>query len=79
MPIRTTASHQRLPEAAKHQFGIGQTVRFKSRIGLALDTAEFYQVTAKLPPRDNSPQYRIRNDNERHERVATEDILEAVS
>jgi len=59
-------------------FNVGQIVRLKSRFGVSPKTAEFYRVTGTLPPRDNSLQYRIRNDGERHERVATEDNLEPV-
>lgn len=60
-----------------HRFAVGQTVRLTNRIGLARDTAETYRITAQLPERDTFPQYRIRSDDERHERVATEDSLEA--
>jgi hypothetical protein len=59
-----------------HRFAIGQSVRLRGRFGLPLDTAEIYRITGTLPARDNSPQYRMRNDEERHERVATEDNLE---
>lgn len=62
-----------------HLFRIGQTVRMKSLFGVSLKTSEFYRITGTMPARDNSPQYRIRNDGERHERVATEDSLEAVT
>ena len=65
------------PKPASHLFRVGQTVRMGSRFGVSPSTAEFYRVTATLPPRDNSPQYRIRSDEERHERVGTEDKLEA--
>ena len=40
--------------------------------------AEIYRIIATLPPLGNSPQYRIRNYDERHERVATQDTLEPV-
>jgi hypothetical protein len=59
-----------------HRFAIGQIVRLKSRMGLAPRTAEFYRIIATLPPHENTPQYRIRNDDERHERVMMEDALE---
>lgn len=63
-----------------HRFVIGQAVRMRSRFGLSLSTAEDYRVTAILPAReDNSLQYRIRNDDERHERVTTEDSLEEIA
>jgi hypothetical protein len=63
---------------ALHRFAIGQTVRLKGGFGMSLRTAEIYRITGTLPHKDNSPQYRIRNDDERHERVATEDSLEEV-
>lgn len=63
-----------------HRFAIGQTVRMNSRFTLSPSTADTYRITAILPVReDNVPQYRIRNDDERHERVATEDNLEAIT
>ena len=61
-----------------HRFAIGQTVRLQSSFGMSLRTAELYRITGTLPSRDNSPQYRIRSDQERHERVTTEDSLEEV-
>jgi hypothetical protein len=61
-----------------HRFAIGQSVRLRGRFGMPLDMAEVFRITATLPARDNSPQYRMRNDEERHERVTTEDNLEEV-
>jgi hypothetical protein len=61
-----------------HRFVIGQSVRLKSRVGLSPRTAELFRITARLPERDRSPQYRIRSNDERHERVTTEDSLEEV-
>jgi hypothetical protein len=63
---------------ADHRFAIGQPVRLKGSFGMATKTAETYRITGTLPAKDNSPQYRIRNDDERHERVATEDSLEQI-
>ena len=60
-------------EDATHLFAVGQTVRLRSGFG---KTAEIYRITGTMPPRENSPQYRIRNDAERHERVTTQDSLE---
>lgn len=65
-------------EAASHLFAIGQTVRLKTRFATALPPSSLFHITATLPPKVNSPQYRIRNDEERHERVATQDDLEPV-
>ncbi|MEP9373297.1 hypothetical protein [Mesorhizobium sp. KR1-2] len=56
-----------------HRFAIGQSVHFKNR--QSDTTGGVYRITATLPERDNSPQYRIRNDGERHERVTTENTL----
>jgi hypothetical protein len=61
-----------------HRFAIGQSVRLRGRFGMPLDAAEVFRITATLPARDNSPQYRMRNDEERHERVTTEDNIEEV-
>jgi len=61
-----------------HRFAVGQPVRLKTRFGLAPKATETFHVTGTLPERDNSPQYRIRQDGERHERVTTEDFLEAI-
>ncbi|MBZ9867673.1 hypothetical protein LB515_20050 [Mesorhizobium sp. CA15] len=56
-------------------FDIGQAVRLKGDFRTL--TAEVYHVTGTLPPKENSPQYRIRSDTEPHERVVTEDRLES--
>jgi hypothetical protein len=63
-------------EAATHLFTIGQVVRLKSGFGMVSHAADIYHITSTLPPRGDSPQYRIRNDDERHERVVTQDSLE---
>ncbi|WP_157014724.1 hypothetical protein [Mesorhizobium xinjiangense] len=63
-------------EASTHVFAVGQSVRLKS--GFGRTAADIYHITGTLPLRGNSPQYRIRNDGERHERVTTQDDLEPV-
>jgi hypothetical protein len=63
-------------ETATHLFAVGQTVWLRSGFGTFPKTTEIYRITGTLPPRGNSPQYRIRNDAERHERVTTQDSLE---
>jgi len=65
-------------EAATHLFAIGQIVRLKGGFGLQSQSADTYRITGTLPPRGDSQQYRIRNDDERYERVATQDSLESV-
>ncbi|WP_430702186.1 hypothetical protein [Mesorhizobium captivum] len=59
-------------------FEIGQAVRLKGGVGVGPKTGEIYRITRTLPPRGNSPQYRIRSESEPHERVVTEDRLEPV-
>jgi len=61
-----------------HRFAVGQSVRLKGGFGLAPGATGIYRVTKTLPERDDSPQYRIRKDEDRHERVTTEDCLEAI-
>ena len=63
---------------AKHLFTIGQAVRLKGGFGTSPKFGDIYRITGTLPARDNSPQYRVRNEDERHERVTTEDDLEPV-
>ncbi|KXF75407.1 hypothetical protein ATN84_19290 [Paramesorhizobium deserti] len=75
--IRRT-THPARREALTHLFTIGQTVRLKDGFGRPALPADIYRITGTLPPRGNSPQYRIRNDDERHERVTTQDSLEPV-
>ena len=78
MTVSAHSNSRRLPEVATHLFRVGQTVRMKRRFGVSPTAAELFRIMATLPARDNSPQYRIRSDEERHERVATEDSLEPV-
>ena len=61
-----------------HRFAVGQTVRLKGRFGRSVSAADVYHITGTLPPRGDSPQYRIRNDDERYERVATQDSIEPI-
>lgn len=69
-------SRQPPRDATTHLFTVGQSVRLKG--GWPAAPGEIYHITATLPPRGNSPQYRIRNDDERYERVTTQDNLEPV-
>jgi hypothetical protein len=59
-------------------FDVGQTVRLKGGLGTGPKTGDIYRVTATLPPRGASPQYRIRSEGEPYDRVVTEDSLERV-
>lgn len=64
---------------AIHRFPIGETVRLKSLKGLSPKAAEVYRITAYLPARDNSPQYRMRNDEVAQERVTQEIDIEPIA
>jgi hypothetical protein len=73
----TAPSRRAIPrDTAKHLFSIGQSVRLKGGFQTSPNLGDVYRITATLPPRDNSFQYRLRNDEERHERVTTQDRLE---
>jgi hypothetical protein len=69
---------QRSPprESARHFFALGDAVQLKDTLSGAGKT---YLITAKLPPSGDSLQYRIRNDDERFERVTTQANLEFAS
>ena len=59
---------------SRHKFKVGQLVNFISRDG----ASGAYQVTQLLPPEGEMFQYRIKNINEPHERVAKESELRRV-
>ncbi|MEZ0212522.1 MAG: hypothetical protein ACAH27_06165 [Xanthobacteraceae bacterium] len=68
-----------LGDVSTHSFTVGQAVRLKGGFGVyASRFGDIYRITGTLPPIGASPQYRIRNEKEQHERVTTEDSLEAV-
>jgi hypothetical protein len=64
---------------SEHRFSVGQSVRLPNRPGLLKTNDLVFTVTARLPAKDRSPQYRIHSEEERHERVVTEDMLTAVA
>ena len=66
-------------ETAMHLFAVGQTVRLKGGFGTSPNLGDIYRITSTLPPVGGSLQYRIRNDDERYERVTTQDNLEPVA
>ena len=65
-------------EVPTHLFNIGQAVRLKGGLRGPALPADVYYITGTLPPVGESLQYRIRNDDERYERVTTQDSLEPV-
>ena len=69
---------QHASEDAPHAFAVGQRVKAQGWLP-ARRRPTYYLITGKLPARANSPQYRIRNEEERHERVTTQEDLEPVN
>ncbi|WP_026227879.1 hypothetical protein [Hoeflea sp. 108] len=72
-PVRPTRH-----ETPSHLFAIGQAVRLKGGFGRTALADDIYRITGTLPAHGDSLQYRIRNDDERYERVTTQDSLEPV-
>jgi hypothetical protein len=68
--------HPRRVHSATRLFIKGQAVRIKNP---EMPSGNVYLITASLPSSGGSPQYRIRNDDEKFERVAAEAELELVS
>ena len=59
-----------------HRFSLGQAVRLT---GGFRTSGNIYIVTAILPPNEGSPQYHIRNEAEKFERMATQANLEPIT
>ncbi|PSH64966.1 hypothetical protein [Phyllobacterium sophorae] len=66
------------PETPPHRFVIGQQVRMRSGGGAMMKPSAIFQILATLPPLGRSFQYRIRDAEEKYERITTEDNLEAL-
>ncbi len=62
-----------------HRFKVGQTVRMTGWNRISSYATQTFRIVATLPEFNNMLQYRIRSDDERHERVATEESLEKVA
>jgi hypothetical protein len=63
-------------EPRLHLLAIGQDVRLKSTRGRQATKGDIYRITGVMPVEAGAPQYRIRNAEENHERVAMQDELE---
>jgi hypothetical protein len=60
-----------------HKFHLGQMVEYIPARGTYTPRGA-YVVMAKLPERDGEFEYRVRNMNEQHERMARESELRAL-
>ncbi|CAK7255755.1 MULTISPECIES: hypothetical protein [unclassified Shinella] len=67
------------PDTTRHLYAVGQAVRLKGGFQSRPSIAGIYRITGTLPSAGAFPQYRIRNDDERHERVTTQDKLTPVN
>lgn len=59
-----------------HKFQIGQPVILRS-LFLKRDASDAFRIVGQLPERGGTPQYRIRTQDEPHDRVVNEDQLAA--
>lgn len=67
-----------LEDRTTHSYRVGDLVRLKGGFVQHPHAAGAYRITATLPPDGTFPQYRVRNEDERHERVVAQDNLERV-
>jgi hypothetical protein len=63
-------------ETPKHRFTIGQDVQMKRAAFEMPNTQATFRVIATLPQAGGIFQYRIRNVDEKYERITTEDNLQ---
>lgn len=63
---------------AKNIFTTGQQVSLQSRVGLSPRTPTEFTVLMRLPDNSGKPQYRIRNEEQGHERVEQGSNLELI-
>jgi hypothetical protein len=56
-------------------YKVGQDVRLNGGSMERLHAAGVYRITGRLPIEGDTPKYRIRSEDERHERVASQDTL----
>jgi hypothetical protein len=66
-------------QTTPHAFAIGQAVHLKGDFLQRSPKLAVYQIVGRLPPLGEIPQYRIRSEGEPHDRIATQDRLEAAT
>lgn len=64
---------------ARGIFTAGQHVALQSRVGLSPRTPADFKILFRLPDNGGQPQYRIRNDDQDHERVEQGSNLELIT
>jgi hypothetical protein len=74
------AGERRIPRPTKaapsHRYKIGDKVRLNGHRSSLQRADGAYQVLATLPHEGGALQYRVRNDEERYERIVIEEDLE---
>jgi hypothetical protein len=61
-----------------HRFKVGQSVNYTSGRRGKIGSSNVYKITQLLPPQGDERQYRIKSEDEPHERVAKETDLRCV-
>jgi hypothetical protein len=61
---------------AAHKFAVGQAVQFSPDRRIDVSARGRYTIVRLLPEEGNTPQYRIKNKTDGHERVVLESQLE---
>jgi len=61
-------------DPVQHLYAVGQCVRLTAGFNLS----RVYRITSRVPVERDSLQYRIRSDEECHERVASQESLEPI-
>lgn len=62
-----------------YKYSLGDFVCFPGRSHLVKTLPDSLEITALLPPRDGVARYRVRSEEETHERAVLEDEVELVS
>ena len=64
----------------EHSFSIGQSVRMANRFGTVKTDELFFTVTGRMPEKDKlRPSIASAATNSAHQRVASEDMLQAIA
>ena len=61
-----------------HRYKVSQNVTLNDGAGIRLKPLAIYCITAILPGRDSEPQYRVKGEHERFERVVDEHHIVAI-
>jgi hypothetical protein len=71
-------SETRTRQMTTHRYKVSQNVILNDSAGIRLKPLAVYCITAILPGRDSEPQYRVKGEHERFERVVDEHHIVAI-